>query len=117
MLRTLIRKIRPTEDGQVLVIFAAGLVIFLGFVAMSIDVGRYVWARTQMQAAVDSAALAAAQSMPDQTDAGVKATDYWLDNSGFIRSQGRNVQFNVSHPPGNKRITIRGDADIPTWFA
>src|SRR3972149_9790113 len=100
MLRTLIRKIRPTEDGQVLVIFAAGLIIFLGFVAMSIDVGRFVWARTQMQAAVDAAALAAAQSMPDQADASVKANDYWLDNSGFIRGQGTNVQISVNYPPG-----------------
>lgn len=118
MLRTLIRCCSPKrEQGQALVLFAGGLVIFLGFVAMSIDVGRFVWARTQMQAAVDAAALAAAQSMPDQADAAVKANDYWQDNSGFIRSQGSNVQFNVSYPPGNKRIMIRGDADIPTWFA
>lgn len=111
------RHTQDSETGAALVIFAAAIIAFLGLVAMSIDVGRYVWARTQMQAAVDSAALAAAQSMPSETDAAAKATEYWMDNSNFIRSQGTNVQFAVTYPPGNKAISIRGDADIPTWFA
>lgn len=106
-----------SESGATLVIFAAGLIVFLGLVAMSIDVGRYLWARTQMQAAVDAAALAAAQSMPSQTDAAVKANEYWVANSGFIRDQGNNVQLAVSYPVGNKAIRVRADADIPTWFA
>jgi Mg-chelatase subunit ChlD len=108
---------RPREEGQALVLFAAGLVAFLGLVALSIDVGRFLWARTQIQAAVDASALAAAQSMPSTSDAATKATEYWLDNSGFIRSQGQNVQFNLTYPPGNKTVAINAQADIPTWFA
>lgn len=104
------------EDGQALVLFAAGLVGFLVIVGLSIDVGRFLWARTQMQAAVDAAALAAAQSMPNQVEAAQQAEAYWLDNSGFIRSQGRNVQFSVSYPPGNKAIRVDASAVIPTWF-
>ncbi len=106
-----------SEAGATLVLFAAGLIAFLGIVALSIDVGRLLWARTQMQAAVDAAALAAAQSMPSQTDAANKASEYWIANSGFIRSQGDNVQLAVSYPAGNKAIRVRADADIPTWFA
>jgi Mg-chelatase subunit ChlD len=117
MLRSLIRKITRREAGQALPLFGLFLFVFIGFVAMSIDVGRYVWARTQMQAAVDAAALAAAQSMPSQTDAAAKATEYWMDNSGFIQSQGTNVQFTVEYPQGNKAIRVSGSADIPTWFA
>jgi Flp pilus assembly protein TadG len=105
------------ERGQALPLFAMFLLVFLGFMAMSIDVGRYVWARTQMQAAVDAAALAAAQSMPDEIDAASKATDYWVANSGFIRSQGTNVQFAVTYPQGNKAVRVEARADIPTWFA
>ena len=41
------------ERGQTLPLFAAGLIGLIGLVALSIDVGRLVWARTQMQAAVD----------------------------------------------------------------
>lgn len=118
MLRRLIKRQRARgERGQVLIIFAAGLIAFLGFVAMSIDVGRLVWARTQIQAAVDAAALAAAQSMPDAPGATTKANEYWTNNSSFIRSQGENVQFDVTFPPGNKAIAVHGEADIPTWFA
>jgi len=113
----MVRKmVRGREDGQALVLFAAGLIGFLVIVGLSIDVGRFLWARTQIQAAVDAAALAAAQSMPDQQDAAQKADWYWMDNSGFIRSQGRNVQFRVTSPPGNKAVRVEASAEIPPWF-
>jgi len=106
------------ESGQALVLFAAGLIAFCGLIAMSIDVGRLVWARTQMQAAVDSAALAAAQSMPSGTsEAEAWAEYFWDDNNDFLESNGENVAFYVSYPPGNKRVRVMGEADIPTWFA
>ncbi|MGE5595041.1 MAG: VWA domain-containing protein [Hyphomicrobiales bacterium] len=106
------------EEGQALVIFAAGVVVLLGFLAMSIDVGRLVWARTQMQAAVDASALAGAQSMPNQGEAESMAASYWLDNSGFIQSQGNNIQFTTTFPSdSNKGIHVQAEADIPTWFA
>lgn len=115
---SLLRKLRDeTERGQALVIFAFGLVVFLGFVGMSVDVGRFMWARGQMQSAVDAAALAAAQSMPNGTaEATTYATQYWNANNDFIESQGENVSFSVTFPPGNKAVKIQGDADIPTWF-
>jgi hypothetical protein len=70
-----------------------------------------------MQAAVDASALAAAQSMPNQTDAELKAGEYWLDNSSFIQGQGTNIAFGVTYPPGNKAISVQASADIPTYFA
>jgi Flp pilus assembly protein TadG len=105
------------EHGQALVLFALFLFIFLGFCGLSIDVGRYVWARTQMQAAVDSAALAGAQSMPNTAQTLAKATEYWDDNNDFIESNGYNVAFAVTYPPGNKTVRVTGDADVSTWFA
>jgi len=108
---------REGESGVALVLFSLMLVALVGLVAMSIDVGRLVWARTQMQAAVDGSVLAAAQSMPSTSAAADNANAYFLDNTGFIRSQGTNVQFTLSYPPGNYRVSMRGDADIPTWFA
>lgn len=105
------------EEGQTLILFTLSLVVMLGFVAMSIDVGRLVWARTSMQAAVDAAALAAAQSLPDTVEAANQAEFYFLANTEFIQSQGSNVQFSVTYPPGSKSVAVRGDADLPTWFA
>jgi hypothetical protein len=117
MLKRIITAERESEGGQSLAIFALSLMVLLGAVAMSVDVGRYVWARTQMQAAVDASALAAAQSMPNQTDAELKAGEYWLDNSSFIQGQGTNIAFGVTYPPGNKAISVQASADIPTYFA
>jgi Flp pilus assembly protein TadG len=106
------------EHGQALVIFVAGLVAFLGLVALSIDVGRYLWARTQMQSAVDATALAAAQSMPvSPGEAEDVAFEYWDKNNDALTSQGTNVALTVTFPPGNKAVLVKGDADIPTIFA
>lgn len=109
--------VQGEERGQALVLFALGLMVMLGFVAMSIDVGRLVWARTSIQAGVDASALAAAQSMPDTSGAVAKANEYWLNNSGFIQSQGKNIHFAVTFPPGNKALSIHADAQVSTWFA
>ena len=108
---------KSSEHGQALVLFALFLFIFLGFCGLSIDVGRYVWARTQMQAAVDAAALAGAQSMPDIAQTSAKATEYWDYNNDFIQANGTNIAFSVTYPPGNKTVRVTGDADVSTWFA
>jgi hypothetical protein len=117
MLRSILQVKRRNEAGQALPLFGLMVMVLLGFTAMSVDVGRYVWARTSMQAGVDAAAVAAAQDMPSQTAAEATAAQYWLDNSGFIQAQGENIQFAVSYPPGNKRIRVSSEAEIPTWFA
>ena len=116
MLRRIFQSIHNRAQGQALVLFAAGLIAFLGLVGMSVDVGRFVWARTQIQAAVDASALAAAQSMPSTSDATTKANEYWVDNSGFIQSSGRNVQFDVTFLPGNKALHVAASAEVDTFF-
>jgi Flp pilus assembly protein TadG len=117
VLKKLRTHVRGEEKGQALALFALGLVVMMGFVAMSVDVGRFVWARTSIQAGVDASALAAAQSMPDTSAATAKANEYWLKNRGFIQSQGSNIHFTVTFPPGNKALAIHADAEVSTWFA
>ena len=112
-MRTILSRTHKDQAGQALPLFGIMVFVLLGFVAMSIDVGRYVWARTSMQAGVDAAAIAAAQDMPNVAQAEATAADYWIDNSGFIQSQGENVTFAVSYPPGNKRLRVAAQADIP----
>lgn len=52
------------EAGQVLILFAAGLIAFFGLVGMSVDVGLLVQTRTDLQKVADAAALAGAQDLP-----------------------------------------------------
>ena len=55
------------QRGQILPIVALALVGLLGVAAFSIDVGYAYYAKRQLQAAVDSAALAGAQDLPSST--------------------------------------------------
>ncbi|MCR9152024.1 MAG: Tad domain-containing protein [Rhodobacteraceae bacterium] len=53
------RRFRCNEFGGVLIFWALGIVAFLGFVALSFDVGRIANTQTEMQTLVDEVALAA----------------------------------------------------------
>lgn len=61
MLRRLCAAARRGETGQVLVIFALGSLVFLGMLALAIDVGTMYVERRQAQNAADATALVGAQ--------------------------------------------------------
>ena len=52
------------------------LIVLLGFAGLVIDIGRVYVAQRQLQAAVDSAALAAGQDLPDSVAAHASAISY-----------------------------------------
>jgi Flp pilus assembly protein TadG len=106
-----------SEEGQALLLFAVSAVILLGFVGFSVDVGRYMWAKGELQSAVDSAALAGAQSMPNGNDeAETQATAYWDKNKAAIIDQGSDVTVDVTFPGGNRAVKVEAAADVSTWF-
>ena len=51
------------SDGQVLVLFALGITVLLGFTGVAFDVGRFYTERRFLQNAADAAALAAANAL------------------------------------------------------
>ena len=70
------------ERGQMLVMLTLLLPVMLGFVALTMDVGLALLERTNLQNAVDAAALAAAQELPDSEAARAVAEQY-LETNGF----------------------------------
>jgi Putative Flp pilus-assembly TadE/G-like len=64
------------QDGQVLVLVAVFLVVLIGCAALVFDVGRVYVAQQQLNAAVNSAALAAGQNLPNATGAYSAAVSY-----------------------------------------
>ena len=56
---------RSASEGQVLVIFAAGILLLLGMVAVAVDAGFLMAERRQVQSSADAAALAAARAKLD----------------------------------------------------
>jgi Flp pilus assembly protein TadG len=58
------------EDGQVVPLLAAGLlVVLLGFAALVVDLGHAYLVKRQLQSTADAAALAAADALPDAATA------------------------------------------------
>ena len=56
------------ERGQILPIVALAMFCLLGICAFGIDVGNAYYAKRQLQSAVDAAALAGAQDLPNGDD-------------------------------------------------
>lgn len=87
------------EHGAVAVIVAICMVMLIGFAALVLDIGALYERRRQTQTAVDGAALAGAQDLPDQGLASNSARKYLIDN-GVTNVAGAGITF----PTGN---TIR----------
>ncbi len=59
------RPIRELSDdsGQVVILAAVCMVVLIAFIGLSVDVGHLRYAKRQLQAAADAAALAAAMEV------------------------------------------------------
>ena len=67
------------QRGATLFLVAFGIFIFLGMVALAVDLGMMLGARTESQRVADSAALAGAGSLVTQPDDEVRARQWALD--------------------------------------
>lgn len=67
-LSRIVRSGPPAESGMVLVMLSLMMVVLLGFAAMVTDAGLAFWHRWRLQNAMDAAALAGAQALPDDPD-------------------------------------------------
>ena len=63
----MLRTIRRSRQGQVLVLVALGMVAICGMLALAVDAGQLYFARRFMQNAVDAGALAGAQELVGTT--------------------------------------------------
>jgi hypothetical protein len=128
------RRSTANEDGQVLVIFAFGLVALLAVAALVFDVGQDLLDRRDTQNAADAAALAGAHHL---TDAGCKGV--WTNaacpqavNRAVLLAQKNgyvdgvnNVDVSVKIPPGPESAFARMPGHIeviittqrPSFFA
>lgn len=121
------------EGGQVLPWLILLMMIFLGICALTVDVGRGLLVRRQLQASADAAALAAALTLPSSTystigqsySGAVGAKNaYWGYTVGTPTITGR-CSTTVAGPPWNipctstapNVVTVTETATISTVFA
>ena len=101
------RRVFRGEKGGVLVYLALGFVPLVAVMGLVIDYGDAVWCRTNMQKAVDSAALGGASFLPNAT-AGEKAAR--LADLNYDKYDNSDVSFT------NEQITVTMSRDVPTRF-
>jgi Flp pilus assembly protein TadG len=74
-----------SERGQALVLFAGALVMCMAMAAFVLDVGNWFRDKRRLQGTVDAAALAGAQSLPDDPGgASAQAMSYANKNGGDV---------------------------------
>jgi Flp pilus assembly protein TadG len=116
------------ERGQVLVLMIIALVALLGTAALTMDVGFAWYAKRQVQASADAAALAGAQQLPDITTAVSTANTYaTLNTPDNLSSVAVNVTTRCSVNSATwcgptstfqaNTIAVTETANSPTWFA
>src|SRR5258705_10561857 len=119
---------RDKEEGYTLVIIAALLVVFLGFTALSVDVGVLYSARASAQRAADAAALAGAfvfitrsdlseSTVPKRSDV-IKAQA--ISTAATNKMLGASVTItepDVTVDTPNRRVTVNVTQNQPTLFA
>lgn len=81
-IRTRLTALVKDEQGVTLPLLALMTVALLGMVALSVDIGTLTLQRRRLQNAVDAAALAGAQELPDSTSAADSKATGWLSKNG-----------------------------------
>jgi Flp pilus assembly protein TadG len=114
--KTRIRHLARTwhdESGQVIVLMTAAMIAMIGLVGIVLDVGIQLEQRRQLQNAVDAAAHAGAQMLPDVDAAADKANEYFYANEPTGGAATLNITFpTVDH----ERIEIEGSLEVDYAF-
>lgn len=105
----MLKKFFRDQDGVVIVLFALGMTVFLGFLALVVDVGRAEAKKFDLSNAVDAAALAGAQELPNTTEAENKAK-----NTASLNGVD---DVTVSFSDDNHKIRVHANQTVNMLFA
>lgn len=107
------------DRGSVMILFAVSLVVMLYAVGGAIDFTRAFRARTQMQAALDAAALILAKDASSgvitSSQISSKATPYFNANFRNTEVQAISIGVEYSTQKGTS-VTLTGSGSIQTYF-
>lgn len=109
------------ERGTISIMFGAAIIAMVGFVGLSIDVGRSIDAYSKATSALDSAALAATRAMVngDKTvgevqDLAERFFENNLTSAGTIGADYSDFTANVD--TDSKTVNVRTRVNVPTTF-
>lgn len=112
---------RRRQRGQVLAIFAAAIVLFVGILAIVVDVSWYWSSSLRVQRAADAASLAGVVWLPGDVTRGVAAADAAAAQNGYPTTQvgisisaNQDSQVRTGGNPNQMDVTI--SAPVSTFF-
>lgn len=119
--RSIVRRVRAGEDGAVLAMVAISLLVLLGMLVLTFDLGRSVAIRRQMVGGTDAAALAAAQQCAlgrGTANAQAAAAQVLAQNEGGASiSTFSAPQCDSLGSPGAKPVTVTSSVPVDYYFA
>jgi uncharacterized membrane protein len=90
-----------------LIIFALGLAVLLGFTAMAIDVGILYGDPRHLQNTADAAALAGAAELPNDPSAAKAEAENWALKHGLSLDQIKTIEVRSGTLPQTTRCTLK----------
>ena len=104
-----------SERGQAVVLAVMMMTSFLGMAALVLDTGSWFRERRHLQATADAAALAGAQSLPDDPgSASSLALQYAGSNGGNVSAS--DITFSTAYI-ANDTITVHAHSNAPGFFS
>lgn len=131
--KNLIRRLRGDQRGVVAIIAGFGLVGFVGFAAIVVDVGYLVHAKRVLQASADAAALAGAQDINRGTPSTALTTATNYSSTSGQRNANANLTVTMasgypqyryltstgiscSNASNANAVAVRQNATVPLFF-
>jgi Flp pilus assembly protein TadG len=113
---------RRDQRGQSLVLVVISMTVLLGMAALVLDLGLGWYAKRQLQASVDAAALAGAQELPSNANAVARAHEFIVKNPtrGVTELQDTTTTKCLATAPGCSPVnalTVKATAKADTAFA
>lgn len=102
------------QDGATIVTAALVLLFLLGFMGVALDFGRLFILKTELQTAMDSCALSAAQELDGLSDALVRARRAGATAGNFNRVDLQSADWRGRGQITDADITFRSDAYVDT---
>jgi hypothetical protein len=103
------------EGGQTLILFVLGLTVFLGFVAMTVDVGLLFEDRRHMQNTADAAALAGVSELPYDPAGAKSKAQQWALKHGIDSSEIKTISVKTTDYP-NDTIVVEVEKNFSWVF-
>lgn len=100
-----------SDSAQVLPLFALLVFVIIGLLGLATDIGRLYVARAELGRAVDSAALAGANELPNVTAADTAARDFLNAND-----PDNSMVITVNPDSANNQVTVAATKNVSTIF-